>query len=167
MNKPIVSIIVAIAKNGVIGKGNELPWDLPADLAYFKSTTEGHPVIMGARTHFSIGMLLPGRKNIVLSDDSSLKLIEGAIMADSFEKAFELADDNDEAFIIGGANVYKQGLNFADRLYITEVDADVEGDVLFPEFDKSLWKEVSRERREADEKNAYPLNFLVYEKIKN
>lgn len=167
MKKPIVSIIVAIAKNGVIGKGNELPWDLPADLAYFKNKTSGHPVIMGAKTHFSIKMLLPGRKNIVLSDDPTMKLIDGAIMAESFEKAFELANGSDEAFIIGGANVYNQGLNYADRLYITEVDSDVDGDVLFPEFDKSLWKEISRERREADENNAYPLDFVIYEKIKN
>ncbi len=167
MNKPIISIIVAIARNGVIGKGNELPWNLPADLAYFKNITKGHPVVMGARTHFSIGMLLPGRKNIVLSDDPTIKLMNGAIMADSFEKAFELANESDEAFIIGGANVYRQGLDCADKLYITEVDADVEGDISFPEFDKNLWKEVSRIKREIDEKNVYPLSFVVYEKIKN
>lgn len=165
MMKPIISIIVAIAKNGVIGKGNELPWNLPADLNYFRTKTKGHPVIMGARTHLSIGRLLPGRKNIVLSDDPSFQPIEGAIMVRSFEEAFEAVNDNEEAFIIGGANVYKQGLNYADRLYITEVQADVEGDILFPEFDKSQWKETSREKRKKDAESIFDLDFVVYEKI--
>lgn len=166
MKKPIISIIVAIAKNRVIGKGNELPWNLPVDLNYFRTKTKGHPVIMGAKTHLSIGRLLPGRNNIVLSDDPNFQPIEGAIIAKSFEEAFEAAEDSDEAFIIGGANVYKQGLNYADRLYITEVQSDVEGDILFPEFDKSQWKEISREKRKADEENKYDLDFVVYEKIK-
>jgi dihydrofolate reductase len=164
--KPIISIIVAIAKNGVIGKGNELPWNLPADLNYFRTKTKGHPVIMGARTHLSIGRLLPGRKNIVLSDDPSFQPIEGAIMVRSFEEAFEAANDNEEAFIIGGANVYKQGLNYANRLYITEVQADVKGDILFPEFDKSQWKEISREKRKKDAESIFDLDFVAYEKIK-
>lgn len=167
MQKPIISIIVAIAKNGIIGKGNELPWNLPADLEYFKNTTKGHPVIMGARTHFSIGMILPGRKNIVLSDDPNLKLMDGAIMAESFEKAFELASESNEAFIIGGANVYRQGLNYADRLYITEVNGEPEGDIYFPEFDKNQWKETQRIKRGRDEKNKYALDFVIYEKVKN
>lgn len=162
----IVSIIVAIARNGVIGKGNNLPWDLPADLDYFRNMTKGHPVIMGSMTHLSIGRLLPGRKNIVLSNDPSFKPMEGAIIAKSFEEAFEMAKDDDEAFIIGGANVYKQGLKCADKLYITEVQADVEGNILFPEFDKSLWKEIKREKREKDAENIYDLDFVVYEKIK-
>ncbi len=164
--KLIISIIVAIAKNGVIGKGNELPWNLPADLNYFRTKTKGHPVIMGARTHLSIGRLLPGRKNIVLSDDPNFHPTEGAIIAKSFEEAFVAAQDSDEVFIIGGANVYKQGLNYADRLYITEVQADVEGDILFPEFDKGQWKEIKREKREKDVENIYDLDFVVYEKIK-
>jgi len=161
----IVSIIVAIARNNVIGNGNKLPWHLPADFEYFKNVTKGHPVIMGVRTHLSIGKLLPGRKNIVLSDDPSFKLMEGAIMAKSFEEAFELARENDEAFIIGGANVYKQGLNYADRLYITEVQASVEGNVFFPEFDKNEWKEVKRIKREKDAENIYDLDFVVYDKV--
>jgi dihydrofolate reductase len=119
MKNTTVSIIVAIAKNRVIGRGNELPWNLPADLEYFRSVTKGNPVIMGYRTHLAIGKLLPGRKNIVLCDNYDLKIMKGAVMAESFEKAFKLASNSDEAFIIGGANVYKQGLNYADRLYIT------------------------------------------------
>ena len=166
MKKTIISIIVAIAKNGVIGKGNELPWNLPADLNYFRTKTKGHPVIMGARTHLSIGRLLPGRKNIVLSDNPDFQPIEGALVAKSFEEAFDLTKESDEAFIIGGANVYKQGLNWADRLYITEVQADVEGDIFFPQFDKSQWKEIKREKREKDAENVFNLDFVVYEKIK-
>lgn len=162
----IISIIVAIAKNNVIGKGNELPWHLPADFEYFKKTTAGKPVIMGYKTHLSIGKVLPGRKNIVLCNDPKLKVIGGAIIAESFEKAFELANDSDEAFIIGGANVYAQGLNFADRLYITEVQADVDGDIYFPEFNRNQWKEIKREKRPKDTENFYDLDFVVYEKIK-
>lgn len=161
----IVSIIVAIAKNRVIGKGNKLPWHLPADFEYFKKITAGHPVIMGYKTHLSIGKVLPERKNIVLCNDASLKIIDGAIVAKSFEKAFELASYSSEAFIIGGANVYKQGLNYADRLYITEVQTDVEGDIYFPEFDKNQWKEIKREKRKSDSENMYDLDFVVYEKI--
>lgn len=166
MIKPIISIIVAIAKNGVIGKGNEMPWHLPADFEYFKKITAGHPLIMGYRTHLSIGKVLPERKNIVLCNDASLKVMDGAIVAKSFEEAFELAKDSDEVFIIGGASVYKQGLNYADRLYITEVQADIEGDIYFPEFDKSEWKEIKREKRKKDSENIYDLDFVVYEKIK-
>ena len=143
----IISIIVAIAKNNVIGRGSKIPWHLPADFAYFKKITNGHPVIMGMKTHLSIGKSLPGRKNIVLCDDPTFVPMEGAIIADSFEKAFELVKDEEEVFIIGGANVYRQGLNYADRLYITEVQAEPEGDILFPEFDKNEWKEIKREKR--------------------
>lgn len=163
----IVSIIVAIAKNNVIGRGNKMPWHLPADFNYFKERTDGKPVIMGYKTHLSIGKILPGRKNIVLCDDKNLQIITGALMAESFEKAFALARDSSEAFIIGGANVYKQGLNYADRLYITEVQADIPGDIFFPEFDKNEWKEIKREKRSKDEENIYAMDFIVYEKIKS
>lgn len=163
----VISIIVAIAKNNIIGRGNELPWHLPADFAYFKKITAGKPVIMGYKTHLSIGKILPGRKNIVLCNDASLKVMDGAIMAKSFEDAFKKASDSNEAFIIGGANVYKQGLECADRLYITEVQADVEGDIYFSEFDKNIWKEVKREKRPKDAENIYDIDFVVYEKIKN
>jgi dihydrofolate reductase len=164
----IISIIVAIAKNNVIGKGNELPWHLPADFEYFKKITAGCPVIMGAKTHFSIKKTLPNRKNIVLCDDPKVVLLPGAVMAGSFEEAFVMAREGKEAFIIGGANVYRQGLNFADRLYITEVQTEAEGDIFFPEFDKNEWREIKREKRAADEKNAFAMDFVVYErKIKS
>ncbi len=163
----IKSIIVAIAKNNVIGKGNELPWHLPVDFAYFKETTAGHPVIMGMKTHLSIGKSLPGRQNIVLSDDPTFVPFEGSIAVKSFEEAFELVKDAEEVFIIGGANVYRQGLNYADKLYITEVQAEPEGDIFFPEIDKNQWKEISREKRLKDSENIYDMDFVVYEKIKN
>jgi dihydrofolate reductase len=162
----MISIIVAIAKNNVIGKGNELPWHLPADFAYFKKMTAGKPVIMGARTHLSIGKILPDRKNIVLCDNASFVPLEGAILAGSFEEAFALAKDSDEVFIIGGANVYRQGLNYADRLYITEVDAEPEGDIYFPEINKNEWQEVKREKYSKDTENEYDMDFVIYEKIK-
>lgn len=163
----IVSIIVAIAKNNVIGKGNEMPWHLPADFAYFKKMTTGKPVIMGYKTHLSIGKILPGRKNIVLCDNPSLKIMDGAIGAKSFAEAFVLAGGKEEAFIIGGANVYKQGLSYADRLYVTEVQTEAKGDIYFPEFDKNVWKEIKREKRPKDTENIYDLDFVVYEKVKN
>jgi dihydrofolate reductase len=162
----IISIIVAIARTNVIGKGNEIPWHLPADFEYFKNTTKGHSVIMGAKTHLSIGRLLPGRKNIILSDDPDFRPLSGAIVAESFKEALELAKDNSEAFIIGGASVYKQGLNYADKLYITEVQAEVEGDVYFPEFDKNQWREIKREKRAKDAENVYDLDFVVYERVR-
>lgn len=162
----IISIIVAIARNNIIGKENELPWHLPADFEYFKKTTEGHPLIMGYKTHLSIGKLLPGRLNIVLCNDPNLKILEGAEMAESFEKAFELAKNSDEVFIIGGASVYAQGLNYADRLYITEVQTDAEGDIYFPQFDKNQWKEIKREKRQKDAENIYDLDFVIYEKVR-
>ncbi len=149
----IKSLIVAIAQNGIIGKGKELPWHIPADLAYFKKVTQGHAVIMGAKTHESIGRLLPGRKNIVLSDAADYQPMEGATKAASFDEAFALAADDTEAFVIGGASVYKQAFQFVDRLYITEVKADVEGDIKFPEFDKGKWKEISRESYPSGEKS--------------
>ncbi|MBU3901143.1 dihydrofolate reductase [Patescibacteria group bacterium] len=166
MAKTIKSIIVAIARNGVIGRGKELPWHIPADLAYFKKTTSGHPVIMGMATHESIGRLLPGRKNVVLSDLPDFKPTEGAFKAASFQEAFKLAEDDQEVFIIGGASVYEQALEFADRLYLTEVQADIDGDIYFPEFDKNQWVETKRENYLADEKSFYNLNFIVYERRK-
>jgi dihydrofolate reductase len=164
MPKPTVSIIVAIARNGIIGRGKELPWKIPADLAYFKKTTQGHAVIMGQKTHESIGRLLPGRKNIVLSDMPDFLPLEGAMKAKSFEEAFKLAGGDEEIFIIGGAYVYKQALEFADRLYITEVKADIDGDVYFPRYDKSAWQEKSRQYYPAGEGSEYDLDFIIYER---
>ena len=157
----MIIIIAAIDKNRVIGKGNTIPWHLPADFAHFKETTAGHPVIMGLNTYKSIGRPLPQRTNIVLSKDD--EEIEGCLMAHSLEEAFDLAKENSEnIFVIGGASVYEQTLPFADTLNLTLIDAEVDGDIFFPEFNHDEWKEVSREERKADEKNIYDMSFVKY-----
>ena len=157
----MITIIAAMDKNRVIGKGNTIPWHLPADFAHFKETTAGHPVIMGLNTYKSIGRPLPQRTNIVLSKDD--EEIEGCLMAHSLEEAFDLAKENSEnIFVIGGASVYEQTLPFADTLNLTLIDAEVDGDIFFPEFNHDEWKEVSREERKADEKNIYDMSFVKY-----
>lgn len=158
----MISMIVAMSNNRVIGVKNDLPWHLPADLKHFKETTTGKPVIMGEATYKSIGRLLPKRKNIILTRDPGYK-VEGAFMANSFEQAFELVGE--DAFIIGGGQIYKQGLEYADRIYLTRVDVELDGDVFFPEFEGSEWKLVSEEKHEKDEENEYNYNFQVYDRI--
>lgn len=162
----MISIIVAMGKNRVIGKKNALPWHLPADLKHFKEITKGHAVIMGKNTHQSIGRALPGRLNIVLSGDKNYKA-DDCIVVSSIQEALKVAQGQEEIFFIGGGNVYKQALPLADRLYITLVDAEFEGDVFCPEIDYSNWKEVSREDCNADEKNPYNFSFLIFERKDN
>ena len=157
----MIIIIAAIDKNRVIGKGNTIPWHLPADFAHFKETTAGHPVIMGFNTYKSIGRPLPNRTNIVLSKDN--EEIEGCLMAHSLPEAFDMAKKKSEdIFVIGGASIYGQALPFADMLNLTLIDAEVNGDIFFPEFNRDEWKEVSREERKADEKNIYDMAFVKY-----
>jgi len=161
----MISIISAVAENGVIGVKNELPWKLSGDLKYFAKTTTGKTVLMGRNTFFSIvkmiGKPLPNRKNIVLSeiDDG----ITGAKVVKSWQEVVDLAK-NEEIFVIGGASVYKQALPFADRLYITRVYSKCEGDAFFPEIDEKIWKITKTESHPADEKNQYPYSFQIYEK---
>ncbi len=164
MRKPVLSIIVAVARNGVIGRENRLPWRLPADLLHFKQVTMGKPMIMGRRTWESLPGLLPGRRHIVLSRDPGYRA-EGAEVATSLEQALALAGEVDEVMIIGGARLYEQALPLAQRLYLTEIDADIEGDAHFPPFDSVLWREVSREWRPADERNEHACCFRVLERI--
>lgn len=161
--KPKLSLIVAIARNGVIGRDNDLPWRLPADLQLFKRTTSGHAIILGRKNYESIGRPLPDRTNIVITRDKNYKA-EGCLVANSIEEAIMLAGDDEEIFIIGGAQIYAQALDRVERMYITEVDTDVEGDVLFPEYDKSQWRECSRETHPADEQNDYAFDFVVLER---
>ena len=159
----MISLIVAMDKNRVIGNGGKIPWHLPADFAYFKAVTLGHPVIMGRATFESIGRPLTGRKNIVLAQGDFA--YDGVEVAHSLEEAQSLIQDDSEVFIIGGANVYKQTLSLADRLYITFIDGEFAGDTYFPEVDWSLWREVKSENREADEKNPHAMRFAVFERI--
>lgn len=161
----IISSIVAMAENRVIGKNNDIPWYLPADLKYFKKVTLNHPIIMGRKCYNSIGRPLPKRTNIVMTRDPFF-LSTGIVVAHSLEMALQIARDTDtsECFIIGGGEIYNQSMDFIDRLYVTEVDTHVEGDVFFPEFDLTKWELMDKEEHQADEKNEFDYSFLVYHK---
>lgn len=161
----IKSIIVAVAQNGVIGKNNDLIWHLPGDLRYFKETTKGHYVIMGRKTFESFGKPLINRTNIIVTRNPDYHQ-EGCIIVNSLEKALQLADkDNqEEAFILGGGEIYRQAMDICDRLYITEIKASFEGDTYFPTIDEKNWKEVKRIKNQSDQKNKYPYDFVVYER---
>lgn len=158
-----LSMVVAHADNRIIGKDNDMPWHLPADLKYFKQTTLGKPVVMGRKTYESIGRPLPGRLNIVISRDEKYQA-EGITCVTSVEQALEQAGDVEEIMVIGGGAIYAHCLPAANRLYITHIDAAIDGDTQFPEYDLNLWQKVSSEKRAADEKNAYDLDFCVYER---
>ncbi|MDX1734942.1 MAG: dihydrofolate reductase [Halioglobus sp.] len=164
-----LAIIVAVADNGVIGRGDALPWHLPDDLQYFKSVTMGKPIVMGRKTFESIGRPLPGRTNIVISRDPAYRP-HGATAVTSLPDALSLAEDValidgvEEALVIGGAEIYALALPLAGRLYVTEVHASVEGDVVFPQVDWGRWREVSRQRRDAVDPNPYDYSFVVYER---
>jgi dihydrofolate reductase len=157
------SLVVAMSKNRVIGRNNQLPWRLPADLAFFKRVTMGHPVIMGRRTYESIGKPLPGRLNIVVSGNPRFEA-PGCTVVGSMEEAYRAAGDADEVAIIGGSSIFAESLPRADRIYLTEIDADVEGDVRFPPFDRSEWSESEIERHGRDERHAYPFRILRLER---
>lgn len=162
----LVSAIVAVSKNGVIGKNNQIPWYLSSDLKYFKRTTMGHHVIMGRKSFLSIGRPLPKRTNIVITRDPYF-VASGCIVALSVEEALEMAYDNDdnEAFIIGGGEIYQASFPYWDKLYYTEVDVEIpDGDVFFPEIDWSAWELTSEESRPAGEKDDYPFTFKQYER---
>ena len=163
----IVSVIAAVADNGVIGRDGGLPWHLPADLKRFKRLTTGHHMIMGRRTWDSIGRRpLPGRPTIVVSRDPEF-VAGGAQVAGSVRAALELAAGADEVFIAGGGAVYLEALPVADRVYLTRVHGRFEGDAFFPPFDSSGWRVVVEERHEADEKNPHAHTFMVYERVRS
>lgn len=153
------SLVVARARNGVIGRSNALPWRLSADMAHFKRLTMGHPVIMGRRTHESIGRPLPGRMNILVSRTPGFSA-DGCLVVDSLEAAFAAAAPAGEAFVMGGAALYADALPSADRIYLTEVEADVDGDTSFPSLDPAQWMETLLGSHPADERNEYPVRFL-------
>ncbi|MFE4115797.1 dihydrofolate reductase [Priestia sp. YIM B13448] len=160
----MISFIFAMDKNRLIGKGNSLPWHLPADLKFFKQVTSGHPVVMGRKTHESIGKPLPGRENIILTRNISYDS-EGCTVLNSISDIEDMAKkEKEEVFIIGGAEIYKLAFPIADRLYITTIDEEFEGDTYFPEFNESEWRLVSREKGLKDEKNPYDYYFTIYER---
>ena len=158
-----IALIVAMAENRVIGRNNLLPWRIPADLRHFKALTLGKPVIMGRKTYESIGRPLPGRDNIVITADSGYQA-EGCQVVHSVEQALEAAGSCEEAMIIGGANLYRQTLENADRLYLTLVKAEPEGDTWFPEIELQQWREIERQAHTADESNEYDYDFVVLER---
>ena len=159
-----ISMIVAMAHKRVIGLDNKMPWHLPADLQYFKKVTLGKPVIMGRKTYDSIGRPLPGRLNIVVSRDTTLK-IDGVTCVTSTEEAIKAAQGVDEVMIIGGATIYESFLNVANRLYLTFIDLETEGDTCFPDYTAvGEWEKVATEHYLADEKNAHNLEFVTLDK---
>ena len=163
-----LSLAWAMAQNRVIGRNNNLPWYLPEDLKYFKRITMGKPIIMGRKTFESIGKALPGRANIVVTRNpeysaDGIKVVTSLEAAQSLSESILAIDGMEEAMVIGGAEIYSQALPFADRLYLTEVHAEVEGDTYFPEFDRSAWQEIARQDYAAEEPNPYDYSFIVLE----
>lgn len=162
----MISLILAMSQNRVIGKNNRLPWRLPADMAFFKQTTMGHPVVMGRKTYESIGKPLPGRRNIILTRDRNFQA-GGSEICHSIEEVLTMvrAGEEQEFFIIGGDSVYSAFFPMADRLYVTCIEHDFEGDAFFPEIDSRKWRLVSKTSGETNGKNPYKYSFLIYETI--
>jgi dihydrofolate reductase len=159
--RPAITLVVAMARNGVIGRDGALPWRLPDDLRRFKALTMGKPILMGRRTWESIGRPLPGRSNLVMTRDPSFRA-EGAIVVHSLDEALALAQD--ELMVIGGAEIYALAIPHADRVHLTAVAADVEGDARLPAFDAGAWRETAREHHPADERHACAMDFITLER---
>ncbi len=172
--KPVrLSILAAVARNGVIGKCNTLPWHLPEDLKHFKSLTMGHTIVMGRKTYASIGRVLPGRTNVIVSHQTDFR-IPDAIVAHTLEDALQQRGPDtlrqeSELFIIGGARLYEQTLELAQRLYLTEIQREFDGDAFFPEFDRREWFEVSRERHISNGRTGMPLeyHFVIFDRMQD
>lgn len=158
----IISLIAAMDKNHLIGTDNGLPWHLPRDFKHFKEVTMGKPVVMGRKTYESIGKPLPGRLNIVVSRSGFCA--EGVTSVNSVEAAIQAAGEVDELMIMGGASIYQQTIELAQRLYLTHVDAQCEGDAWFPEIDAKVWAMTHEQRIEADDKNNYAFKIVRYER---
>ncbi|MEQ1588844.1 MAG: dihydrofolate reductase [Gallionella sp.] len=158
-----VSLIVAMANNRVIGINNTLPWHLPADLKHFKTLTMGHHILMGRKTYESIGKPLPGRTSVVITRNHDYRA-EGVTIAHTLEEAIAACGGDPEIFIIGGAELYRQAIQLADRIYLTEIELEIIGDAHFTEFDKSVWEETGRVSHAPDEKNPHHYHFIVYDK---
>ena len=158
-----LSIIVAMDKNRVIGKDGNLPWHISSDLKNFKKITMGKPILMGRKTHESIGKILPGRENIILTKKRNY-FVEGCIVKNDLDEVLSNFKKVSELIVMGGATLYEQTLDKAEKLYITEVRACIEGDIFFPEYDPDQWVEISRNSFEADENNEYDYSFTVLER---
>ena len=161
-----VTIIAAVAENGVIGNKNKIPWRLPSDLKHFRKITIGHHIVMGRRTHESIGRALDGRTNIVITRNKNYKS-SGCIVVSSLDDALKAARKakEKEVIVIGGGQIYIQAMPLADRIYLTRVKANVAGDTYFPKIESSKWKEINCEQYPADDKNQYPYELCILEKV--
>jgi len=158
-----LSIIAAMDRNRLIGADNQLPWHLPADLHFFKRTTLGKPILMGRKTFDSIGRPLPGRRNVIISRNPNYQAA-GCDVVHSIEEALELVRESEEVMLIGGATLYEQALPLAQRLYLTLIDAEFEGDAWFPNYPQlGNWQEISHEKQQADEKNRLDYAFVILE----
>nr|AIA14313.1 Dihydrofolate reductase [uncultured bacterium] len=165
----IISSIAAVSQNHVIGRNNDLPWNLPDDMRFFMQTTKGHHCVMGRKNYDSIPdkfRPLPNRTNIVVTRQADFKA-PGCIVVNSIERAVSIATSNGETelFIIGGADIYRSAMPVTQRMYLTEIQAQIQGDVFFPTLDKAEWKETKRTHHQADERHAYAFDFVVYDKI--
>lgn len=161
-----ITIIVAMTPQGLIGSNNQIPWHLPADLKRFKKVTMGCPLIMGRKTFESLPGVLPGRPHIILTRNRDY-VAKNCTTITSWGQVDKLCRDVEKIFIIGGAEIYEYALSFANNLLITSVHAEVEGEIFFPHWDQSQWHEIERIFREKDEKNAYDMEFIKYERIFN
>ena len=162
----MISLIVAMDRNRVIGASNQLPWHLPEDLKYFKKITTGHPIVMGRKTRDSIGRNLPNRENVVITRNSDY-VCDGCTIFNSIDEFYKWSNKQhheEEIFIIGGAELFVETLGKTDRLYITQIDHEFEGDTFFPELNWDEWKLVDEQEGIVDEKNIYPHSFYVYER---
>jgi dihydrofolate reductase len=162
-----IALIAAMSQNRVLGKDNQLVWHLPKDMRFFKTKTMGYPVVMGRKTFESFGSALPGRTNIIITRNPAYRA-EGAIVVTSLEAALAEAARHhpDTIFVAGGAEIYRQALPVADTMYLTHIHAAFEGDAFFPEFSESEWQPVARESVPADEKHAYPFDFVTWKRVK-
>ena len=159
-----VSIIAAMDRHRVIGLHNQMPWHLPADLKHFKNTTLGKPIVMGRKTYESIGRALPGRRNLVVSHNVNLQIPDCEVVH-SLEEVLQLLKNEEEIFIIGGANLFMQALPITQRLYFTLINNNFVGDTYFPEWQKNNWQEITRTQHKADIYNAWDYDFIILEKF--
>ena len=159
------SLIVAMSENGVIGRNDELPWRLSGDLRRFKRITMGHHILMGRKTYESIGRLLPGRTTLIVSRQSDYS-VPGAVVAPSLEAAWQAAAGDDEVFVVGGGQLYEAALPLVDRLYVTRVQAEIEGDTRFPQLDWNEWNPIHEEQLPVGERDEFATTFQIYDRAK-
>ncbi len=162
--KPLVSQIVAMARDGVIGRDNAMPWHLPDDLQRFKSLTMGKPMLMGRKTFDSIGKPLPGRTSVVMTRDPAWQAPPGVLVVRSLDEAFQKVGSVPELSVIGGAEIFRLTLPIADRIYLTRIHANIPGDIILPSLDISEWRETERVEHPADERHAHAMTFATLER---